>query len=490
VSYQRLAATFVVCLLLFAARATAAATLTLAWDPPSDDVTTGYVISYGTSSGTYVEQIDVGLVTSYVVPALADGTTYYFAVSAYNAAGDFSPPSAEVSGTTPTDGGGGNGGGSRRKPKHPRNLAASLRDDSFIDLSWQPSEDVVSAYRVELGTRPNRTDVSSFTTGRTTSFTIGDLPLNSNQYYVRVRGVDENGPGDTSNEVLVAGSGGADAPRRLAREIIGSTVRLTWDPPSNATGITNYLIEAGTGPSRSDLGTVQTGARSFTSPALPNGTYFVRVRAMRAAGAGAASNETVFEIGTNAECRQAPGTPNFAASAAGTLVQLMWSQGPGEAPSGYVLDVGSMPGLRDIAAVQFGSDTKSLSTPAPNGTYSLRLSAVNACGASHWAPESTVTVGGPPPALPDAPAALTEMVVGRSVTLTWSPAATGGDPARYVIEASDMHGNVLVTLDTGNLATSFVHGDVPPGRYVVRVKAANAAGVSEASNAVTITVTP
>jgi Fibronectin type III domain len=486
VSYQRLAATIVVCLLLFAARSTAAATLTLAWDPPSDGVTTGYVISYGTSSGTYVQQIDVGLVTSYVVPALADGTTYYFAVIAYNAAGDFSPPSDEVSDTTPTPG----GGGSRRKPKPPKNLSPSVRDDSFIGLSWQASEDVVSAYRVELGTQPDRTDVSSFTTGLTTSFTIGDLPLNSNEYYVRVRGVDENGPGDASNEVLVAGSGGADAPRRLASEVIGSTVRLTWDPPSNTTGITHYLIEAGTGPSRSDLGTVQTGARSFTSPALPYATYFVRVRAMKAAGAGAASNETVFEIGTNAVCRQAPGTPNFAASAAGTLVQLMWSQGPGEAPSGYLLDVGSMPGLRDIATVQFGSDTTSFSTLAPNGTYSLRLSAVNACGASHWAPESTVTVGGPPPALPGAPTALTEMVVGRSVTLTWSPSATGGDPARYVIEASDVHGNVLVTLDTGNLATFFVHGDVPPGRYVVRVKAANAAGASEASNAVTITVTP
>ncbi len=220
------------------------------------------------------------------------------------------------------------------------------------------------------------------------------------------------------------------------------------------------------------------------------GRYFVRVRAVKAAGPGSASNETVFEVGTNADCRQAPGAPNFVASAVGTLVQLAWSQRAGEAPSGYVLDVGSMPGLRDIATVQFSSDTMSFSTPAPNGTYSLRLSAVNARGASHWAPESTVTVGGPPPALPGAPTALTEMVVGRSVTLTWSPAATGGDPARYIIEASDVHGRVLVTLDTGNLATSFVHGDVPPGRYVVRVKAGNASGVGEASNAVTITVTP
>jgi Fibronectin type III domain len=122
----------------------------------------------------------------------ADGTTYYFAVAACNAAGDLSRLSAEVSGVSPTagGGGGGNGGKTRRKAKAPKNLSASIRDDSLIDLSWQASEDLVSAYRVELGTRPNRTDISSFTTAVTTSVTIGDLPINSNKYYVRVRGVD------------------------------------------------------------------------------------------------------------------------------------------------------------------------------------------------------------------------------------------------------------------------------------------------------------
>ena len=77
-----------------------AAELTLAWDPPSDGITTGYVVLYGTAPHSYSQQVDVGYATSYAVKNLLDGTTYYFAVRAYDATGATSDPSAEVSGTT------------------------------------------------------------------------------------------------------------------------------------------------------------------------------------------------------------------------------------------------------------------------------------------------------------------------------------------------------------------------------------------------------
>ena len=70
----------------------------LAWDPPdiSTDVT-GYMIHYGTASGTYSQAIDVGNTTGYTVSNLIDGKTYYFAVTAYNAVGYESVYSNEVS---------------------------------------------------------------------------------------------------------------------------------------------------------------------------------------------------------------------------------------------------------------------------------------------------------------------------------------------------------------------------------------------------------
>jgi hypothetical protein len=79
-----------------------AAQATLTWDPPdiSTDVT-GYMIHYGTASGTYSQGIDVGNTTSYTVSNLNDGQTYYFAATAYNHAGYQSVYSNEVSNGTP-----------------------------------------------------------------------------------------------------------------------------------------------------------------------------------------------------------------------------------------------------------------------------------------------------------------------------------------------------------------------------------------------------
>ena len=81
------------------ARASNAAGLTLEWDPPSDGVTTGFVLFYGTASQSYSQQVNVGGATSYTVNGLSAGTTYYFAVRAYDASGMMSDPSSEVQAT-------------------------------------------------------------------------------------------------------------------------------------------------------------------------------------------------------------------------------------------------------------------------------------------------------------------------------------------------------------------------------------------------------
>ena len=83
---------------LFAAQVHAA-TLTVAWDPSANAA--GYIVQYGTRSGVYTNQIDVGSATQAPIATLADGTTYYFSVKAYSATGIQSTASAEVNGTTP-----------------------------------------------------------------------------------------------------------------------------------------------------------------------------------------------------------------------------------------------------------------------------------------------------------------------------------------------------------------------------------------------------
>ncbi len=84
-----------------------AGTTSLVWDPPTTNTDgtpltdlAGYKIYYGTTSGSYTNNIDVGNVTTSVVNNLTDGRTYYFTATAYDSSGIESSFSNEVSKTT------------------------------------------------------------------------------------------------------------------------------------------------------------------------------------------------------------------------------------------------------------------------------------------------------------------------------------------------------------------------------------------------------
>lgn len=75
--------------------------VTLAWDPPSMEYG-GFILAYGTSSGSYTQTQDVGAQAIYTVTSLNPGQTYYFAVKAYDPARKIeSPFSNQVSVTLP-----------------------------------------------------------------------------------------------------------------------------------------------------------------------------------------------------------------------------------------------------------------------------------------------------------------------------------------------------------------------------------------------------
>lgn len=93
-------------LLLLAVPAVALAqynSVTLAWDANTESDLSGYVVYWGTSSGSYGSSQDVGNVTQYTVNGLEELRTYYFVVRAYNTQGLYSAPSAEVSKMIPAN---------------------------------------------------------------------------------------------------------------------------------------------------------------------------------------------------------------------------------------------------------------------------------------------------------------------------------------------------------------------------------------------------
>ena len=73
-----------------------ASPMTVEWDANSEPDLAGYVVYYGTASGVYIVNVDVGNQTSWQVN-LVDGQSYYFAVQAYDSDGLYSVFSNEVS---------------------------------------------------------------------------------------------------------------------------------------------------------------------------------------------------------------------------------------------------------------------------------------------------------------------------------------------------------------------------------------------------------
>ncbi len=79
----------------------AAGSVSLAWDPNAEADLAGYQLYYGQSSGNYQFTVDVGNQTTYTLSGLADGETYYFAVTAYDTSGNESNFSNEITTTIP-----------------------------------------------------------------------------------------------------------------------------------------------------------------------------------------------------------------------------------------------------------------------------------------------------------------------------------------------------------------------------------------------------
>ena len=77
------------------------ATVSLAWNPSPSPTVVGYNVYYGTASLAYTYEQSAGGATNATVSGLLPGTTYYFGVTALDAAGEESTFSNEVSYTAP-----------------------------------------------------------------------------------------------------------------------------------------------------------------------------------------------------------------------------------------------------------------------------------------------------------------------------------------------------------------------------------------------------
>jgi hypothetical protein len=79
-----------------------ARSVSLAWDADPQPDIAGYKLYYGSATGSYTNDIDVGNVTTTTLSGLVNGVTYYFAATAYDTLGLESGYSGEVNYTVPS----------------------------------------------------------------------------------------------------------------------------------------------------------------------------------------------------------------------------------------------------------------------------------------------------------------------------------------------------------------------------------------------------
>ena len=484
------------------------ATVTLAWDPPASDgrpLANGYNVYQGTSpggeTGTPINSSPVTS-TSYTVPGLTNGTTYYFTVkavssnvNAINQAGNGETEgqaSCEVPATPVT------------VPGAPAGLTAKP-GDATVTLAWDPPASdggsPVTGYDVYQGTSPGG-ETGTPVNGSlitSTSYPVTGLTSGSTYYFTvkavtsSVSAINRAGNGETegqaSCEVSATPLTVPGAPAGLTANPGDQQVNLSWSAPASDGGspVTGYDVYQGTSPG-GETGTPVNGSlvtsTSYPVTGLTNGTtYYFTVKAVNAQGLGAAPGEVLAVPVT------VPGAPAGLTAAPGDAkLTLAWSaptSDGGSPVTGYNVYYATSPADFKWAAGVTG--TALALVGLVNGTpYYVRVTAVNKLGESQ--PSSVVLAT--PVTVPAAPAGLTAVADNAQVTLKWdTPASDGGSPVTgydvYVGTTAHFSGRAPLAKVTGNAVT--VTGLVNGTTYYFRMTAVNKVGEGPASNEVPAT---
>ena len=450
----------------------------IAWSAPSSNggsAITGYKVYRGTTSGGETLLTTLGNITSFTDATAANGTTYYYKVSALNAVGEgatsnelFAKP-ATVPGA-PT-------------------LSGAAPGNASVSLTWSaPGSNggsPVTAYRVYRGTTSG---------GETLLTTLGNVSgwtdttvTNGTTYYYKVSAVNSVGEGVASNELSAKPAASATAPGAptLTAATPGSnSVALAWSAPSanGGSAITGYKVYRGTTSGGETLLATLGNVLSWTDTTAVNGTtYYYKVSAVNSVGEGAASNELSARPAT------VPGAPTLTGATPGNAsVALAWSapgSNGGSAVTGYRIYRGTTSGGETLLTT-LGNVAGWTDTSVANGTtYYYKVSALNSVGegaASNELSARPSAPGGPP----SAPTLEGAAPGHNSVVLAWgAPASDGGSPVTgYKIYRGTTSGGETLLTAVGNVLswtdTTAVDGTV----YYYKVSAVNAAGEGTASN--------
>ena len=242
-----------------------------------------------------------------------------------------------------------------------------------------------------------------------------------------------------------------------------TTVTATWDRNTDTT-TAGYRVYYGTAPGNYQW-SLDAGNQIAAPLALTPGVrYYATVRAYNANYEyGPSANEVTIDLAAG------PTATITAVLQANNTALVTWSttNAVSAVINGYTVGAS-------------GSTTVAISA-----TTTFTITATSASGATSSA-SATVTLSAP--AAPTAPQSLSGTVSGSRATLAWRAPAGGGAPQTYLIYAGTSAGgtNVANGMAVGNVLSAY--GDLPRGRYYIRVRAANSVGTSPDSNQIVLRI--
>jgi transcriptional regulator CtsR len=450
------------------ATAISSSQINLTWQDNSSDET-GFEIERKTGSGSYSQIATVGAnVASYSDTYLSAGTTYYYRVRAYNAAGN-SDYSNEALATTL----------SPPPPPSAPTLKSPASGSTVPTLTprleWNASSSATD-YGLQVATTSSFTTLSVNQTGITNIYydiAPGILSWNT-YYYWRVNARNSYGTSSWSSYGYFKTALGPtpNAPSNLvATPISSSQIDLTWQ--DNSSDETGFKIERKTGSgSYSQIATVGAGVTSYSNTYLSAGTtYYYRVRAYNAAGNSDYSNEA-----SATTLAPPPSIPTLKSPASGSTVatstpRLEWNASSGA--TDYGLQVATTSSFTTLSVNQTGI-TGLYFDIAPgtlnwNTYYYWRVNARNSYGTSSWSSYRYFkTAVGPPP---NAPSNLVATSISSSqINLSWQDNST--DETGFKVERKTGAGSYSQIATVGAGVTSYSNTYLSAGTtYYYRVRA-------------------
>lgn len=246
--------------------------------------------------------------------------------------------------------------------------------------------------------------------------------------------------------------------------VSGNTVTLRWNPPQLGPAPETYVLEGGV-TAGTTMAVVPTGSTApFFTITAPNGSFFVRMKSSSGGALSLPSNEVRLHVNA---ARRPDAPTNIQGAVRGSALWLAWRNAfSGGTPQSLILDV-------------TGSATVSLPIPLseefnlpgiPDGTFTFRLRAVNAAGASSQSGSVTLTAPSTTCALPRVPINFQVTRTGNVISASWETPSGGTPAASYRLNVSGAHVGSFPIAGRG-----FASG-APGGTYNFSVQAVNACG--------------